>query len=95
MLGDNFGELTNTVMETHPHAYLFFIPYMVVMSFTILNLFFGLIVGSMQSAAEEENTKALAKYVGVEHDPEMTQNKLILNELRDLKKQINELKKNL
>ena len=95
MLGDNFGELTNTVMETHPHAYLFFIPYMVVMSFTILNLFFGLIVGSMQGAAEEENTKALAAHVGVEHDPEMTQNKLILNELKDLKKQISELKKSL
>jgi voltage-gated sodium channel len=95
MLGDNFGELTNKVMETHPYAYLFFIPYMIVMAFTILNLFFGLIVGSMQGAAEEENTKALAKHAGVEHDPEMTQNKLILNELRDLKKQINGLKKSL
>ncbi|MBY0281603.1 MAG: ion transporter [Alphaproteobacteria bacterium] len=93
MLGDNFGELTNTVMETHPHAYLFFIPYMVVMSFTILNLFFGLIVGSMQGAAEEENTKALAKHAGVEHDSEMTQNKLILSELKELRKQISELKK--
>ena len=95
MLGDSFGELTNKIIETHPHAYLFFIPYMVVMAFTVLNLFFGLIVGSMQDAAEEENTKALAKHAGVEHDPEMTQNKLILNELRDLKKQINEMKKSL
>jgi hypothetical protein len=63
------------------------------MTFTVLNLFFGLIVNSMQNAAEEENTKALAEHAGVEHEPDMTQNKLLMNELRDLKKEISSLKK--
>jgi voltage-gated sodium channel len=92
MMGDNFNETTRKVMETHPYAYLFFIPYIVVMSFTILNLFFGLIVNSMQTAAEQENITALASHAGIEHEPEMTQEKIILNEIKDLKKQIHELK---
>ena len=49
----------------------------------------------MQDAAEEENTQALAKHAGVEHEPELTQSKLLLNELRDLKKQIEDLNKSL
>jgi voltage-gated sodium channel len=93
MLADDFSAVTRKVLETHPHAYMFFIPFIVVMTFTVLNLFFGLIVNSMQNAAEEENTKALAEHAGVEHEPDMTQNKLLMNELRDLKKEISSLKK--
>lgn len=95
MIADDFSAVTRKVLETHPHAYLFFIPFIVVMTFTVLNLFFGLIVSSMQDAAEEENTQALAKHAGVEHEPDLTQNKLLLNELRELKKQIEDLKKSL
>ena len=40
------------VMEKHPFAWIFFIIFMVVTSFTVLNLFIGIIVDAMQSEQE-------------------------------------------
>lgn len=42
------------VMEKHPFAWLFFIIFMLVTSFTVLNLFIGIIVDAMQSDQESE-----------------------------------------
>ena len=38
-------------MEQHPQAWLFFVPYIVLATFTILNLFIGIIVSTMQELA--------------------------------------------
>jgi voltage-gated sodium channel len=35
-------------MESHPWAWAFFVPFIVVATFTILNLFIGIIVSTMQ-----------------------------------------------
>ncbi len=43
------------VMEVHPFAWLFFIPFIVATSFAVLNLFIGIIVSAMQ---EEEEASA-------------------------------------
>lgn len=48
---DNF---VNPVLTTHPLAWIFFILFMLVTSFTVLNLFIGIIVDAMQSEQEEE-----------------------------------------
>jgi voltage-gated sodium channel len=48
---DNF---VNPVLTTHPFAWIFFIIFMLVTSFTVLNLFIGIIVDAMQSEQEEE-----------------------------------------
>jgi len=37
-----------TVMSTHPHAYLFFVPFLLLASYTLLNLVIGVIVSSME-----------------------------------------------
>lgn len=42
------------VMERHPYAWIFFILFMLVTSFTVLNLFIGIIVDAMQSEQENE-----------------------------------------
>ncbi len=42
------------VMKTHPYAWIFFILFMLVTSFTVLNLFIGIIVDAMQSEQEAE-----------------------------------------
>jgi voltage-gated sodium channel len=42
------------VMEKYPYAWLFFIPFIVGTTFTILNLFIGLIVNAMQAEHERE-----------------------------------------
>lgn len=41
-------------MEKYPYAWLFFIPFIVGTTFTILNLFIGLIVNAMQTEHERE-----------------------------------------
>lgn len=52
MISDSFGSIVRNVSKNEPYAFLFFIPYMLIMAFTVLNLFFGLVVTSMQFAAE-------------------------------------------
>lgn len=43
--------IVRPVMETHPWAWAFFVPFIVVATFTILNLFIGIIVSTMQEMA--------------------------------------------
>ncbi len=40
--------IVRPVMETHPAAWAFFVPFIVIATFTILNLFIGIIVSTMQ-----------------------------------------------
>jgi len=46
------------VMEVYPHAWAFFVPFIMVTTFAVVNLLVGLIVNSMQDAhAAEDNAK--------------------------------------
>jgi voltage-gated sodium channel len=40
--------IVRPLMETHPWAWVFFVPFIIVATFTILNLFIGIIVSTMQ-----------------------------------------------
>ena len=40
--------IVRPVMETHPWAWMFFVPFIIIATFTILNLFIGIIVSTMQ-----------------------------------------------
>ncbi len=40
--------IVRPLMETHPWAWLFFVPFIIIATFTILNLFIGIIVSTMQ-----------------------------------------------
>lgn len=48
------GEIVAPAMEVHPYAWAFFVPFMVVTGFAVLNLLVGLVVGAMQEATEAE-----------------------------------------
>ena len=41
--------IVRPVMETHPMAWLFFIPFILIATFTVLNLFIAIIVDAMQA----------------------------------------------
>ena len=45
------NDVAKPVMETHPHAWLFFIIFIVVTTFMVLNLFIGVVVNAMQAEA--------------------------------------------
>lgn len=46
--------IVRPVMEQHPHAWIFFISYILVSTFTMLNLFIAVIVNAMHSGADIE-----------------------------------------
>ena len=76
------------VMEKHPYAWIFFIIFMLVTSFTVLNLFIGIIVDAMQreQQAEEEADRVR------EEAREEGNFETIMAELRALRDEIRELK---
>jgi len=47
--------IVRPVMEVYPHAWLFFLPFIMVTTFAVVNLLVGLIVNSMQDAHQEES----------------------------------------
>lgn len=53
MAMDDFGNLVRQAMEHQPLAWLFFIPFSVVATFVVLNLFIGVIVESIQTLREQ------------------------------------------
>jgi voltage-gated sodium channel len=50
---EGWNELANRVMVKHPFAWLFFIPYILATTFTVLNLFIAIIVTAMQNVADK------------------------------------------
>ena len=59
--------IVRPVMEQHPGAWAFFIPFIIVTTFTVLNLFIALIVNSMQSL-QAETSQALRTEAVIAHD---------------------------
>ena len=53
------ADVVNPIMEKHPYAWLFFIPFIIITTFWVLNLFIGIIVNAMQEehAKEEAETR--------------------------------------
>ncbi|MEL6873208.1 MAG: ion transporter [Pseudomonadota bacterium] len=46
-------EVVRPVMEKHPTAWLFFLPYIIIVVFAVLNLFIGIIVDAMQHQSDD------------------------------------------
>ena len=59
--------VVNPIMEKHPNAWLFFIPFIIFTTFTVLNLFIGIIVNAIQEehamaeAAEREAERQIER----------------------------------
>lgn len=63
--------IVRPVMEEFPMAWAFFVPFIIVTAFSVLNLFIGLLVNTMQSAVEEdteEEFERLRELVRLETD---------------------------
>jgi voltage-gated sodium channel len=80
--------VTKPVMETHPHAWVFFIVFIVVTSFMVLNLFIGVVVNAMQDEAmklEAAEREAERTMVHEEAAPILAEVKSLRAELAALK----------
>ena len=71
-------------MEVYPLAWLFFIPFIVATSFTVLNLFIGVIVAAMEAEHDAEESAGRQEL----QDDQAA----ILAEIRALREEVRELK---
>ncbi len=71
------------VMEIYPNAWLFFILFIIATSFTVLNLFIGVIVAAMEAEHDAEESAARATI----HSDQIS----ILAEIRELREEVREL----
>jgi voltage-gated sodium channel len=78
------GNVVRPVMEKHPNAWMFFLPFILATSFTVLNLFIGIIVSAMESEHEADRQSERA---------EMEQDQAeIMRELRAIRQELAELR---
>ncbi|WP_341211809.1 ion transporter [uncultured Limimaricola sp.] len=54
--------IVRPIMETYPYAWMFFVPFILVTTFAVVNLVVGLIVNSMQDAHAQESNAATEDY---------------------------------
>ena len=79
--------IVRPVMEIFPYAWAFFVIFIIVSSFTVLNLFIAIIVDSMQTLHDDENrNKNLSTKVAPDGDV-----KLLYEEIKELRSEINRL----
>jgi len=78
------AEVVRPVMDKHPQAWLFFLPFILATSFTVLNLFIGIIVSAMQTEHEAEVKETQAE---MEEDQAA-----MLAELRAIRQELAELR---
>ena len=79
------------IMKTHPYAWLFFIPFIIGTTFTILNLFIGIIVGAMQ----EEHDKAAKAELKAEREMMDDETEPLMREIKSLKADVAALRADL
>ncbi|MDJ0652584.1 MAG: ion transporter [Xanthomonadales bacterium] len=82
--------IVRPVMESYPLAWVFFVPFVVVTSFAVLNLFIALIVNSMQTltAGNREEAQAAESLAHFERDALMAELQGVRQELVELRRSI-------
>ncbi len=81
MTVEGWPDIARTVMAQAPYAWIFFVCYLLIATFMVLNLFIAVVVNAMQSQVSED-----LKEEGDAHT------KLILDEVRALRKDIEALR---
>ncbi|WP_433256517.1 ion transporter [Streptosporangium sp. CA-135522] len=81
MTGDAWSDITREVMDEHPSAWVFFVLFMLVCTFVVLNLFIAVVVSAMEDEHAEESVQATQE-LGV----------AVLAELAALRAEVRELR---
>jgi voltage-gated sodium channel len=78
------------IMKVYPYAWLFFIPFILMVTFAVLNLFIAIIVNAMEEAAKED-TEQLHKDATTLHADavqQTRQHEVLMQEIRSLREEI-------
>lgn len=91
MTGDGWSEVARQIMARQPLAWIFFIAFLVVSAFTVLNLFIAVAVSAMEAEhrAEEEGQIAAGRLTAT------VRNSDVLEEVRALRAELRELRSEL
>ena len=87
-LEDWAAGIVRPVMEKYPYAWLFFIPYIVVVTFAVLNLFIGIVVSAMQTEHDAEEAEK-QKHERAEEKPLLTELQALRAEIASLRGELN------
>ena len=82
------NDVARPVMQNHPYAWVFFVVYIVITTFMVLNLFIGVVVNAMQ----EEASKADAEEREVEREMIQEEAAPILAAVKGLRSEVAELR---
>lgn len=83
---EGWPDIARSVMEQHPWAWAFFVVYIMLSSFAVLNLIIGVIVDAMQSQAELR-AQHLEELVDKEQDEIMRELRRLRAELENLRRE--------
>jgi voltage-gated sodium channel len=79
--------IVRPIMQMFPYAWAFFVPFILMATFTMLNLFIAIIVNAMQSFNDEENAaKAMEANIATEQE-----HQLVHAELRAIREELVQL----
>ena len=83
--------IVRPVMEVHPWAWAFFVPFILIVSFAVLNLFIAVVVDSMQQVHKEEHDSLM-------HDADelaRREAEALHNDIRALRDEVSALRRDL
>lgn len=84
---ENWPDIARSVIAKYPSAWIFFVIYILLTSFAVLNLFIGIIVDAMQS--EQPSAEELAQDVAGQTEDELD---AIASQIRGMRAEMAELK---
>lgn len=88
MTGENWPDVALSVMESQPMAWIFFVVYILLSTFVVLNLFIGVVVSAMESQVGDETRADLDE----REERERNRDAVLLSELRALRSEVEALR---
>lgn len=88
MTGEGWPDIARELMAKAPMAWIFFVTYIIVSSFAVLNMFIAVVVNGMDRGMTEELVEAEEKHAA----EQKASDELLLSEIRALRAEIAELR---
>lgn len=95
---EGWADIVREIGATHPWAWLFFVPFILIATFTILNLFIAVVVGAMQAehdAAAEMAAAEVRAETRKAEEAAVVDRRSLQEEVRALRQEIAELRADL